>query len=323
MTLTPSDIEQKTFSTALRGYNLDEVDDFLDEIVRSMRKLHQELEEARGAPVEAAPVEPEPLEDFEISSVAVPVVEPPAPPPIDESAVGKALVAAQETAERIVTDARSEADQILARARSEAETFEESRLQRKADAEQELSQIDVLVDRVKTELAGLSTAVGADLDEMTRTIDVAIAELDEATADIDDEAGDEATADIDDEAGDEATADIDDEAGDEASLEGLDDENLIASDEPEVSAGFARAGVGDGSSGDVEATDRVEGSEDGEDAEFETDGGAGEGTVEAGGDSENDSDAGSDDADSEDDNYLIFPDGEDDDDGGDEEERSD
>ena len=310
MTLTPSEVEQKTFSTALRGYNLDEVDDFLDEIVRSMRKLHQELEEARGAPVEAAPVEPEPLGDVGISSVAVPVVEPPPPLPIDESAVGKALVAAQETAERIVTDARSEADQILARARSEADTFEERRLQRKADAEQEISQIDVLVDRVKTELAGLSTAVGADLDEMTRTIDTAFAELDEATVDIDDEAGDE------------AMVDIDDEAGDEASLEGLDDENLIASDEPEVSAGFAGAG-GDGSSGDVEANDRVEGSEDGEDAEVETDGGAGEGTEEAVGDSGNDSDADSEDADSEDDNYLIFPDGEDDDDGGDEEERSD
>jgi DivIVA domain-containing protein len=303
MTLTPSEIEQKTFSTALRGYNLDEVDDFLDEIVRSMRKLHQELEEARGARVEAAPVEPEPLGDVGISSVAVPVVEPPPPLPIDESAVGKALVAAQETAERIVTDARSEADQILARARSESDTFEESRLQRKADAEQEISQIDVLVDRVKSELAGLSTAVGADLDEMTRTIDAAFAELDEPIAD------------------------IDDEAGDEPSLEGLDDENLIASDEPEVSAEFAGAGVSDGSSGDVEPTDRVEGSEDGEDAEVETDGGAGEGTVEAGGDSGNDldadsDDADSDDADSEDDNYLIFPDG-DDDDGGDEEERSD
>jgi hypothetical protein len=233
-----------------------------------------------------------------------------------------------------VTDARSEADQILARARSEADTFEERRLQRKADAEQEISQIDVLVDRVKTELAGLSTAVGADLDEMTRTIDTAFAELDEPTVDIYDEAGDEATVDIDDEAGDEATVDIDDEAGDEAmvdiydeagdeaSLEGLDDENLIASDEPEVSAGFAGAG-GDGSSGDVEANDRVEGSEDGEDAEVETDGGAGEGTEEAVGDSGNDSDADSEDADSEDDNYLIFPDGEDDDDGGDEEERSD
>jgi hypothetical protein len=140
--------------------------------------------------------------------------------------------------------------------------------------------------------------VGADLDEMTRTIDAAFAELDEPIAD------------------------IDDEAGDEASLEGLDDENLIASDEPEVSAGFAGAG-GDGSSGDVEANDRVEGSEDGEDAEVETDGGAGEGTEEAVGDSGNDSDADSEDADSEDDNYLIFPDGEDDDDGGDEEERSD
>ncbi len=182
MTLTPSDIEQKTFSTALRGYNLDEVDDFLDEVVRSMRKLHEELEIARTE-LETKAAEPDVI--VEPVPAAPPVLAaevetppPPPPPPIDESALGKALIAAQETAERIVNDARSEADEIVVRARSEAETFEESRQQRKAEAEQEITRIDGLVNRVKAELADLSVAVGAELDEMSGAIDTAIVDLD-------------------------------------------------------------------------------------------------------------------------------------------------
>ena len=34
MALTPLDIQNKTFPTKMRGYNQDEVDDFLDLVVR-------------------------------------------------------------------------------------------------------------------------------------------------------------------------------------------------------------------------------------------------------------------------------------------------
>ena len=47
MAITPADIEKKTFSTALRGYDLDEVDDFLDEMVVAVRELEEELAQAR------------------------------------------------------------------------------------------------------------------------------------------------------------------------------------------------------------------------------------------------------------------------------------
>ena len=47
MPITPADIEKKTFSTALRGYDLDEVDDFLDEMVVAVRELEEELARAR------------------------------------------------------------------------------------------------------------------------------------------------------------------------------------------------------------------------------------------------------------------------------------
>lgn len=253
MTLTPSDIEQKTFSTALRGYNLDEVDDFLDEVVRSMRKLHEELEtarselEARGAePAEFEPVPAPPP----VPAAVIETPPPPPPPvaPIDESAVGKALIAAQETAERIVNDARSEADEMMVRARSEAETFEESRLQRKAEAEQEITRIDGLVNRVKGELADLSVAVGAELDEMSGAIDTAIADLDGSSGEPD---GSE----------DDLAADDDELADDHdgQNIVGVGAEPLEGSDEP--SSGRRRHRSESGATDATDATDDS-GSED-------------------------------------------------------------
>ncbi|MEX1271686.1 MAG: DivIVA domain-containing protein, partial [Acidimicrobiia bacterium] len=47
MPLTPIDVQQKTFGTALRGYDLDEVDDFLDDIVTSLKDYEQRLRDAQ------------------------------------------------------------------------------------------------------------------------------------------------------------------------------------------------------------------------------------------------------------------------------------
>ena len=40
--LTPVDIHNKEFSRSFRGYNQDEIDDFLDEIVNDYDKLYRE-----------------------------------------------------------------------------------------------------------------------------------------------------------------------------------------------------------------------------------------------------------------------------------------
>lgn len=176
MTLTPSDVEQKTFSTALRGYNLDEVDDFLDEVVRTMRDLHKQLEEARSArPAPAAPVVPAPA--------PAPTPPPTAPPtPIDESAVGKALIAAQETAERILAQARLDASSLLDNAHTEADSFEEDREQRRNEAEREIARISALVERVKDDIAELSASVDHDVDDMSAVLGEARSHLDLASA---------------------------------------------------------------------------------------------------------------------------------------------
>lgn len=57
MALTPEDVVSKRFTTTKfrDGYDQDEVDDFLDEVVEEMRRLTKENEEMRsGGAVPAA-----------------------------------------------------------------------------------------------------------------------------------------------------------------------------------------------------------------------------------------------------------------------------
>ena len=152
--LTPEDIEQRTFSTALRGYDLNEVDDFLDEVMATIRSLQEQLEEARArqgsAPAVAAPAEP---------SVAP-----------DESAVGRALIAAQEAADKIVAEATAEAERIKEQARIEAESWESERDAARAAAEREMAELSERVHAVRRELAHLASNVADSLDQMDAAI---------------------------------------------------------------------------------------------------------------------------------------------------------
>ena len=157
MELTPELLLEAKFGPARRGYDMAEVDDFLERCAEGLdvllARLKSEFERAEAAearvaelqaagpaPVDATLVEtPEPAAEPE----AAPVPEPAAPavetPSVDEPM--RILVAAERTAEAAVADARAEAERIRAEAesvasrqRSEAETMLATA---KADAEEE------------------------------------------------------------------------------------------------------------------------------------------------------------------------------------------
>jgi cell division initiation protein len=266
MALTPADIEKKTFSTALRGYDLDEVDDFLDEVVVALKAMETDLTEARarvaelekdpGAPPTAVPPPPQPV--------------PAAAPTVDESAVGRALIAAQQAADRIMDDARtdadrtlkesrSEAEQILESARSEADTFNRERDEKKAEVEAEMAQMTSLVAGVRTKLAVLATTVADKLDEMDAVVtgaevsgdDEAIVEgdVDEPVLDaaVDEEIAPEAVDDTqvgedDGQAAEDGIDAMDDNA---AGDEGAADEDAVAEDQDAGDEGAAEDDVAD------------------------------------------------------------------------------
>ena len=98
--LTPLDIENKRFSKTLKGYNVDEVDVFLDQLTIDYEKLYKENVELKDK------VEENKKELEHYRNV--------------EHTLQNTLVMAQTTAEDIKSSAQSRADQIIRDAQSEA-----------------------------------------------------------------------------------------------------------------------------------------------------------------------------------------------------------
>ncbi|MDP5226194.1 MULTISPECIES: DivIVA domain-containing protein [Arthrobacter] len=143
MALTPEDVVNKRFQpTKFReGYDQDEVDDFLDEIVVELRRLNQENEELRKqlggkgaeAPVAEAP-KAEPVKEeapkpapVKEEAPAAPKAAEPAPvtsaiPASAESAAGL-LAMAQQMHDQHVSDGAARRDKIIAEAQIEASTL--------------------------------------------------------------------------------------------------------------------------------------------------------------------------------------------------------
>ena len=148
MALTPEDVVNKRFqSTKFReGYDQDEVDDFLDEVVVELRRLTKENEELRGqSGSEAAPAAETasaPAVVAEPVPVVVPAATPVAAAPIDETAgTTNLLQLARRLHEEHVKEGAEKRDALIAeghataaRVIAEAETQQRIQLQ-KLDAE--------------------------------------------------------------------------------------------------------------------------------------------------------------------------------------------
>lgn len=164
MALTPEDVVNKRFQTTKfrEGYDQDEVDDFLDEVVAELRRLTHENEDLRqrlsqaeqGAPaVESAPIlsEPEPA--------VAPVAAAPAPaaaesPELDSENATNLLQLARRLHEEHVREGLQKRDALIAEGQatatrlvSEAEATQRQQLQQleqqKAVLEQNIDELRV------------------------------------------------------------------------------------------------------------------------------------------------------------------------------------
>lgn len=209
MPLTPTDVANKQFRIAFRGYSLDEVDAFLDEVETELTRLlrdNSELENRSGAaPAPAA----------EPATLTAPAKAPPAAPPPTEPLRGpdgheaalRTLLLAQRTADEAIAEARAEADQLLLEARAEAEsTVEAARNESEStltaarteaestltaarseaegalaaartEAESTLSTSKNRAARLDAEVAAQIQAATGDLDERRRMLEARIEEL--------------------------------------------------------------------------------------------------------------------------------------------------
>ena len=100
--ITPLDIDNKRFSKQMvNGYNVEEVDDFLDELTTDYSKNYKEVNELRAK-----------VEELNNSLVQYKTIE---------STLQNTLVMAQSTAEEVKNVAKQKADQIVEEAKSNAQ----------------------------------------------------------------------------------------------------------------------------------------------------------------------------------------------------------
>lgn len=169
MALTPEDVVNKQFQpTKFReGYDQEEVDDFLDEVVGELRRLTEENDELRNklAAAEARASElsrggvVEPAEPVAVPEPAAPVAEAPAPAPAagSESETAEAtgvLALAQKLHDEHVREGEQRREQIIAEAQSHAEKIvqdaEEQKRQTIGALEQQRNVLEHKIDELRT-----------------------------------------------------------------------------------------------------------------------------------------------------------------------------
>lgn len=144
MPLTPEDVSNKRFTPVrLReGYDMGEVDQFLDEVEAELERLTKENEDLRNklqaaqrSGGESAPTPaPAPVVEKAPEPAPTPAPAPVAAAPVQEikvstvadasSAAAKLLEIATRNADELVNDAKEEADKIIGAARTKAERLE-------------------------------------------------------------------------------------------------------------------------------------------------------------------------------------------------------
>lgn len=154
MAITPADIEQQTFSPSKHGYDPEEVDAFLEQISSEVDAMLQKIADLKGRlntaeqQLSASQAQVASLEEqlnaaperMEVTTVA------PTPAVQDdlaasESQISRVLIVAQQSADKLVADARDNAERIRNEADQKAREVIRQAL---AEKQNELDEIDRL-----------------------------------------------------------------------------------------------------------------------------------------------------------------------------------
>ena len=154
MAITPADIEQQTFSPSKHGYDTEEVDAFLEQISSEVDAMLQKIADLKGRlnnteqQLAAANAQIASLEEnagaTQLAAPA-PVVAPASAPAVDlsvsERQISQVLIVAQQSADKLVAEARDNAERIRNEADQKAREVIRQAL---AEKQNELDEIDRL-----------------------------------------------------------------------------------------------------------------------------------------------------------------------------------
>lgn len=144
--LTPMDIQRQDFEVKLRGYNADEVDDFLDLVGKDYEKLYKENAELR----EQVKQLDKSIEQYRAM----------------EETLQKSIVLAQTAAEDIKKNAAEKADVIMNEAQSKSENMQreiDNQIQSKRN---ELASLQAEVTGYKSRMKGICSGLLEMLDKL-------------------------------------------------------------------------------------------------------------------------------------------------------------
>lgn len=146
MAITPQDIEQLTFSPSKHGYDTEEVDAFLDQVASEVDAMLKKIADLKGRlnnseqQLSQAQAQVAQLREQNAAAAAAPAA--PAPDySASERQISQVLIVAQQSADKLLADARTNADNIRNEADAKAREVIRQAL---AEKQNELDEIDRL-----------------------------------------------------------------------------------------------------------------------------------------------------------------------------------
>ena len=192
--LTPVDIENKVFKKAkIGGYDIDDVEDFLEKIIDDYETLYKKANEAKDEQPQkvsktdiSAGTEMISLENTELKEKITKLENKVASYKNLEQGISTTIENAQEESEKIVSEAREEADRILSEAKEEAEGM---RAKAEAEAKDSIKDIEkqvlkqeLLLTEKKKQMQIYKIRVKSMLEAQIKILDDGEIETDEAQA---------------------------------------------------------------------------------------------------------------------------------------------
>lgn len=147
--LTPLDIHNKEFKKALRGYDADEVDEFLDEIIKDYEHLYKDNLNLK-----------EQIENFQDNIARYRDLE---------DTLHNTMILAQQTAEEVKKNADKEADLIIRNAKQKAEEIVVAAKDQIVELTNEYKDLQKTVQQFKTQYKAFLFAQLELVDEGKRT----------------------------------------------------------------------------------------------------------------------------------------------------------
>lgn len=160
MAITSEDIQQQSFKIERRGYDVDEVDVFLEHVSDEIdllndeiARLHAQLSEVQSTPTTVIPREPASSEDDEtlaekdarIAELESRLTERKS----EDNAIAQALIVAQRTADEIVSKARIDGENIRRNAEEEGQRILDKAGTEKQRIIEQISELTVSREKVR------------------------------------------------------------------------------------------------------------------------------------------------------------------------------